>query len=85
MLPTPANPQPLTANPFGAFSGSPFGGGPSQAKPLFGSSSGIKRPAQDEAMEEEKDTKHTRLEETVDEEDNGANEKNARDEGEEEE
>lgn len=65
ILPTPTNPQPMTANPFGAFSGSPFGGTPSQAMPLFGTSSTIKRSAPEAESTDEKGAKLPRIEEKI--------------------
>lgn len=63
ILPTPTNPQPITANPFGAFSGSPFGGVASQAMPLFGTSTTIKRSAPEVESADENVAKLSRIEE----------------------
>jgi len=71
ILPTPSNPQPLTASPFGAFTGSPFGGGAVQARPLFVSSISIKRSAPDGEINDEMIAKQPRGEATIDEGDEG--------------
>ena len=74
MLPTPSNPQPSTINPFGAFSGSPFGSGTSHGQPLFGFSSSVKRSSPLEKADNSNNANQPRLEDKIDEEIEGGSE-----------